>query len=569
MLVLGYASTTSATAPCITVPPFHTGHLGFVPGTPVRIAVVNATTRGRHCELMVTPFEQDFRDLALVTVVMHDRPGAVADLVEAVAVLGINIEVQESSSINLLDYHAVSLLVNMSGVSPALQARTASPSSVPTAPTSVRRLYHEYGSVFPVQELDFVHLFESIVAHCADVISWKDVSPGQSVPDIEIRGYAQQAISKFVIQPVVADDRMHVRIDLPDAITLRLRSVLRKDSQYEYLLVSDTTTRALHVFFLHPDLSERMFHAGFFHDDVPGALATILSLLRDAQFNIVTSLMRKGEDGRSVWEAVIEYQGEATVPPRGSRPAHSPVTEEELAWICERIVTAHKRTKRGVVDCGIELAPPKYPRPDKGVRIEPIVLRERLRIVEGNGTAPPYDPSALLQRQLEALHAPAFDHKDVGKTRELLKLIEKRHAEGERPGVFLSYPHSAKQHGEALCARLDELYRVELYQEPDGEVILEEVLRKIEGCDYFIGIWHHEGSPKEGSRTKDISPWMLFEYGVAHAAGKPSIVVHSNKLHEAIFRRISPGISNPEYCDFDFDPKTIDTVLEYCLRHFL
>jgi hypothetical protein len=62
---------------------------------------------------------------------------------------------------------------------------------------------------------------------------------------------------------------------------------------------------------------------------------------------------------------------------------------------------------------------------------------------------------------------------------------------------------------------------------------------------------------------------MLFEYGVAHAAGKPAIVVHSNKLHEEIWRRISPGISNPEYSDFNFDPDTVNTIIEYCERHFI
>jgi hypothetical protein len=81
-------------------------------------------------------------------------------------------------------------------------------------------------------------------------------------------------------------------------------------------------------------------------------------------------------------------------------------------------------------------------------------------------------------------------------------------------------------------------WRIVRYQKPDGEVILEQVIAKIEECDYFIGIWHHEeGSP--GKAGTGISPWMLFEYGVANAAKKQTIVVHSDKLHKDIWQRIT------------------------------
>src|SRR5664279_5524627 len=131
MLVLGYADSTKGTAPTIEVPPFHTGHLGFVPGTPVLISLVAAPESGTHCEVMATPIKQDARYLASVSVSMRDEPGVVARLVAAVASLGINIEVQESSSINLLNHHSVSLIVDLSESELPTPAEFATPGAIP------------------------------------------------------------------------------------------------------------------------------------------------------------------------------------------------------------------------------------------------------------------------------------------------------------------------------------------------------------------------------------------------------------------------------------------------------
>src|SRR3954470_11848707 len=99
MLVLGYTEETDASAPVIQVPPFHTGHLGFVPDTPVRVGLVKESLDVPHREVVVTPFKKDTRELAIVTVAMRDQAGVVSRLVGAVAALGFNIEVLESSSI--------------------------------------------------------------------------------------------------------------------------------------------------------------------------------------------------------------------------------------------------------------------------------------------------------------------------------------------------------------------------------------------------------------------------------------------------------------------------------------
>jgi hypothetical protein len=570
MLVLGYASSTDTKAPSIEVPPFHTGHLGFVPGTPVRISLVAAPDSGRHCEVVVTPFEQEVRHLARVSVSMRDEPGVVGRLVAAVASLGINIEVQESCSINLLDHHSVSLLVDLSAFKMPMHAESVAPGDVPETPTAIRRLYRDYGSIFPIHDLRFVLLFESIMEHCADVIVWKPVS-GERLPEIDIEPYADRSLSKSEVRDLVrGDNPLHVKFEMPEAITPRLKQVVGKRSQFEYLLVSDTTTRALHVFFLHPSLAARLFHVGFFHDDVPGALATILALLRDAEFNILTSLVRKQKDGRSVWEAVVEYQGDASVPSSDSRVAHTPVTQRELKWISDQIVAAQARKSKKQVDYDIDIAPPKYPaRPTTLKKVRSISLSGKLGSAGKRASITQGDErDKLLAQRRKSLAKLDLEFEVEMKSEQLLKLIENRNADDGRPGVFLSYPSHAHKYGKAVDGLLDDQYRVEKYQEPNGETIVDEVIRLIEGSDYFIGIWHHSGTPPDGERTREVSPWMMFEYGIARAAEKPAIVVHSNMLHPDVWRRIDAGVATPEYTEFDFDPITLETIWAYCERHF-
>jgi acetolactate synthase small subunit len=562
MLVLGYAEATDANAPTIQVPPFHTGHLGFVPGTPVRVGLVKPEPEVPHREVVVTPFKKDTRDLALVTVAMRDRAGVVARLVGAVAALDFNIEVLESSSIKQLHNHSVTLLVQLPGGA----------SSTETTPTPARRLYQGYDSVLPVDNFACVRLFESIVAHCADIIEWKPPVGDRRFPEIEIRMYPDaRTLSDYVVQPldVASDRKLHARIDLPNEIANGLRSVVSPEGKLEYLLVSDTTTRALHAFFMQPEHARNVFHVGFFHDDVPGALATILALLREAQFNILTSLVRKQQEGRSVWEAVIQYQGSAKVPNSASRHAHDPIKPQEIEWICDRIVAAHRQASEEIVECAIVVAPPRYPVRKDEQEVEPIELSALLNPSTGGGGAVPrYEPVKLLDERLAKLNDGDPNDQDGEAAKRLVRLIQKRHAEHDRPGVFLSYPHSASVHAEALWARMDGRWRLDRYQEPDGEVILKRVIAKIEGCDYFIGIWHPEGAACE-EETERISPWMLFEYGVAHAARKPAMIVHSDRLHEDVWRRISPGVASPKYSDFGFSPDTVDLIVDYAERNFV
>lgn len=78
MLVLDFVRRTDANAPALELPPFHTGHLGFVGGTEVYFGLPHA----KRPEVLVTPLHTGQRDLAMLLrdAPMLARPTGYADL---------------------------------------------------------------------------------------------------------------------------------------------------------------------------------------------------------------------------------------------------------------------------------------------------------------------------------------------------------------------------------------------------------------------------------------------------------------------------------------------------------
>jgi hypothetical protein len=576
MFVLDYVRSTDAATPTLVVPPFHTGHLGFLTDTPVRVSLVASPLQQRHCEVVVAPFFQEWRYLALVSATMRDEPGVVARLLTAVAALGMNVEAQDSSSVDLLDHHFVNLIVDLSESVTVSGAEFALPSEIPRTPPAVRRAYRHLESILPVHDERFVRLFESIVAHCADVIVWKQIS-GELFPDISIQPMPERPFAKSENASLRREGGARnpkIAIDLPRAITTRLHTHLGiaspESAELQYILISDTTTRSLRAFFIDPESTPKLFHVGLEHNDVPGALATILGLLRDAKFNILTSLSRKRPGGRAVVEALVEYQGKDEAPPTDARPAHSPLRQGELEWVKDVIEASDPGS--GMLACDITVDRPLYPRRRGAEKVTPVALSQKLTLERPRRQAEAQRTTKdMLKDRRKDLGKDVLDKSVARKSEELLDSIGQAVSEGGKSTIFLSNPGRITSHATKLQVRLEgELdYRVRGYQTPDGEVITDEVLRRIEDSDYFIGIWHHEGGGSDESETvPTISPWMLFEYGIAQSARKPTIVVHSNKLDPTVWNRVDPGVARPGYDDLTFESITVPIILEYCAKHF-
>lgn len=563
------------------MPPFHTGHLGFLSDTPVRVSFVARDpdhrarpNLHRHCEVLVAPFLQEWRYLALVSVTMRDEPGVVARLLAAIAALGINVEAQDSASIDLLDHHFVNLIVDLSESQALAGAEFALPSIIPTTPPAVQRAYRGFESVFPVHDERFVRLFESIVAHCADIIVWKEIS-GQLYPDLHIGPMPERPFAKSDnTQLRRARRKATIEILMPEAITHRIHADLgiAATDDVQYLLVSDTTTRSLRAFFLHPEVTPRLFHVAFEHNDVPGALASILDLVRRAGFNILTSLSRKRPGDRAVLEALLDYRHSDDYPALEGRPAHSPLTQRDLEWLCDVIASAGSGLVVMPPACGIVVDRPLYPLRRTAPPVKPVSLSDRLGHTGAiEKSQAEIDIGQLLTERRRDLAREDLSKKVTQRSIELIDIVEKTRAEAGRSTVFLSYPARATTHAAKLRIALesDLGYNVKEYQAPNGETIVDEVVEKIANSDYFIGVWHHEASvADDGPPVREISPWMLFEYGVARSLDKRQIIVHSDKLDPGIWNRVDPGVSHPGYSDVTFESDTIPVILEYCRRHF-
>ena len=97
----------------IRIPPFHTGHLGFIPGTQVTVSLMRSPAQQEsHCEICATPFSQDAASMFRTEATMKDQIGVVHQLLAGIARLHINVVKEESSAINYLNHHQVDLVLD-------------------------------------------------------------------------------------------------------------------------------------------------------------------------------------------------------------------------------------------------------------------------------------------------------------------------------------------------------------------------------------------------------------------------------------------------------------------------
>jgi len=124
MIVLDYLKNCMSSS--IIVPPFHTGHLGFLPDTEVQAYLMAPHARGAtNCEVLITPFQPSAGNMMELSCTMEDEPGVVGGVVDAASDLRINIVSLETSGIDHLNKHRLHMILDWS---PSKYAR-AFPSS--------------------------------------------------------------------------------------------------------------------------------------------------------------------------------------------------------------------------------------------------------------------------------------------------------------------------------------------------------------------------------------------------------------------------------------------------------
>jgi hypothetical protein len=568
MIVIGRLQITEDGE--LLIPPFHTGHLGLIPGfgrlpdTEIHVSLNSAFDRSpTDCEVVFSPYPQSEGDMMQLTCTMRDEPGVVSRLVSAISDIGVNIATLQTSTINKLDHHFVNMILDWSTASRKL--------STPSAP-SVQQNFQDYRELLPIGEERYIRLFVSILARCGDVLAWEEYG-GKQLPRLRLRPFEHVHGNWLPDQIRIsrADTPFHAKVKCPPKVLFNLKAQLGINNdqghseKMHYVLLSETGDGTLRAFFPSPERVPKLIHIGFLHDDRPNALHALTEMVATSRFNIVTSLLRKQTRQRSAWETLLEYRGQDEVPAAGGGSSI-------YQWACDQFLKTistdaglAERLRRFNVECG----PPSYPRPKKEqsyININSQLSTTSTSAAADQARKPPSD-DALLARQIEALDS---ENAGVDEPRRKLVEIARRHGDTVKPRIFLSYPRdvftgSELTHGALLRAVLQTEYDVATYQTADGELIVDRVVELIRQADFFIGIWHHEFILPNGKYG--LSPWMHFEYGIAIAERKPSIIVHSERLDEKIWKRVNAGVAHPEYSDVLFESRTINMIKEYCRRH--
>lgn len=551
----------------IVIPPFHTGTLGFIPDSEVLVQV-----HSRHddpessgvCELYVTPFESRQDRIFRLACLLHDKPGVVMRLLNAVSSLKINIVKQESSIIDNSRFHHVTMLLDWTDA-PRLEEPIATR-------TSDLHLYRYMAEKVPIHDYRYLLLYEKIMERCLDVMK---VDPPRGLgcprtPALRIEPFTGLHEGQGTRTRLKRHTEGHFNVALTlskmqiEDICRRTRLV--RDEPIPYILTTDGKRRNLRVFI--PRKPHRIVHLGLIHKDRVGALAKLGSILEQAHFNIVTSLLRKVEKEKCTWEVLVEYQGNVDSDEE-TRKAFSQRTFEskEERW---RRADLHARWFQGVVrreaeadrrreaieDLEVKVVVPRYPKlSDRDSDTE--------YPLEGDEAGVDWEARRRERDDTQAVVRVATERpeNDAGRVRHKLALDISERGTRSKPRIFISYPLEAREHFVCLRDELKEYFEVVSYDKPNFSGVMPSALDAIHNCDHFIGIWHHE---RRSDGQHGVSPWLPFEYGAACAAGKDVMVIHSEKLPKRITERIEPGIAHPSYSDLNYRTDMVPEVLRFC-----
>jgi hypothetical protein len=611
----------------ITIPPFHTGHLGFVPDSEVHIGLLAPYTQyGTHCEVLVTPYESG-KHLARITCTMLDQRGVVKKLVDALFSLNVNILLLETSAIHHSRYHQVNLLFDWG---------TSEYDPTEKSSFSDQQRYHPYSTNFPIDLRCYVLLFETIVRYCLEDLALDHIA-GLCLPSLYIRPVTspsdlepkdrikiRRTIDILVPNKRSKKEREKAKKKFPGhaAVTLskELEHVLRQrldvdaESPLECLLISETQDRILRAFFPNPKEVGKIVHVGISHQDQPGAMSNLLTLVRIAGFNVLTGLLRQSDGITRMWEGLLRYEGTRKLEDRNSPGIYR--------WVADRLAyaarAAGEEAPAGLKRYDLRIGPPRYSsrgllRSSGNDSSAPIPLLRALDqllkttrdgpddvaerdYVAGQmeefkkeselkfGEPPDWERERrLAEERKSSLHTAnrsAADRKDLLK---LYDLIEAGRFARIRPRIFLSYPFSASSKAQLVEDKLKEHFEFVRYQEGDSKIIVNEVIHRIESCDYFIGIWDPDRAKpasrgaSDGKRSAPasgwpVSPWLPFEYGIAKTARKPTVLAHHNNLEKGVWSRISPEVAQPSYDDDEastFEKVALPLIEQRCLQDWI
>jgi hypothetical protein len=260
---------------------------------------------------------------------------------------------------------------------------------------------------------------------------------------------------------------------------------------------------------------------------------------------VLQSLIRKKTSTENVWEALLEFNG----------PEEVPHDETQLEWVGGKLRSIDPE---GCQRCNLELYIPTYFRRVPHVpkcRDYPIFDRSK----EDQSLDPNFDLDPLrAERRKDRIPA----------RRWLYELSDNYQASGRKPTVFFSYPYVAEKQANLVIQLLKKSnFDPKMYQPgmgPSGTIMVATVIELIRGADYFLGLWHPEAND-----PSTISPWLLFEFGVARALNKDCVFMCHEGLRQEVVLRIEKDRHQIKYNDLYFIRDSLEQLQDYCNHNWV
>jgi hypothetical protein len=525
----------------LVLPPYH-GHLGFMPGLKLHVQLMAPrddadTPERRRCELLCTSyFPQAEGELVHMTCKMKDDLGVVAKLFGAIAEARANVVVEESSVVDHLDHHMVSLILDFS--------QMGQPQPIHEA-DSRRIRYRELLRLCPTHDWRYLHLLSIIIGRCGRQLNW--IHDGSSErPDILMAPLSSMKLMREkdrghgIVQKGVDEQKPgwnKIWIDKEIRNGIHIHLGIPTQQSLKYLLLSQGPERTLRVMFPRPELANRLLHIGFQHADKAGSLAAITGAVAAAKFNIITSILRRHTDNEQTWEAVLEDRNDSANSPLGGEDRSA-----QLRYVHERITSVSGPFINALVESGSSLVRPAYP-PRRSTEFQPTPLTFEIT----SKRAPTKLPSLKFELERQRMDAGKNARARLASISLALEVLAESASPHRRWNVFLSLPRELRRQGEKLAVDLAKLnYGVEVYLAPDNQPTIETVVNLIRNCDYFLGIWQGMRNDRNPSSAYPSS-WLPFELGIARSESKEWALVACKHLDNRLVDSLKGDRSIPRF----------------------
>jgi hypothetical protein len=578
MPILDYDRTTRPDpggefAHWIEIPPWHTGALGFLPGkTEVWVHLQPALrskglprNRPAHCELYVIPFPTNPGRMFRLECTLRDQPGVVYRVLSAIAAMGANIVKQDSCTFyggpghGFL--HFVDLVIDWSEAENYRRPIRVFPSDL--------WCYRALRDRIPTHDARYVQLFELLLLHSFDIDF--DKAHESRLPSIRITPFSFRSEDrvKATRMLLTGDKPLHVKLGLThnEVDTICERTGRDPTKPLSYVLSADGESRTLRVLFLSSERSQLLW-VGFRHKDEAGVLAAIARVLLDAGLNIQASILRKESRQRCMWEVGLEPFGEDVVNTNENTGA--------LEFVADALRRAVVPTAviRKCSEAEVTLGPPAYSSgkskdaPDAAGQFP----KQLAALLDADSSPPSEFAHTNPNEEVQTRYGAMVSRDTIAAAQQALQTFvdpDKRDIYGRvlarfdrlQPLIFLSYSFEIKELAEQLKshAQILQHFRVADYQAKDWHDFFNQSIHRIRMSDVFVGLWSVDPEVM-------ISPWLPFEYGVAEALGKPSLLALEQTLHERIKTGLRPNVGFKEYTRASFGGEFLDDLAAQLLE---